>query len=191
MDPQQSKSSAEQVTVSNHPSGHLVDAGSSTSASVGKGNSSKTCVSALQMLHPANTHVNIFWTASGWTAFLYCNHSSIFDLKGIIQGRIVLLSLERVGKGWFGHGSYSCIPYCRAFSGSRTNRRHTLWIGKHGISLGNCSSYYCFILLRELQIAGEPLEQTVYQYGPFVMTSREEIQKTLIDCEFSLGLLLL
>jgi hypothetical protein len=44
------------------------------------------------------------------------------------------------------------------------------------------------MLLRELQIAGEPLEQTVYQYGPFVMTSREEIQKTLIDCKSSLGL---
>ncbi|GLB35000.1 putative pirin family protein [Lyophyllum shimeji] len=30
-------------------------------------------------------------------------------------------------------------------------------------------------------IAGEPLDQTVVQYGPFVMTNREEIQKTLID----------
>ncbi|KAH8106708.1 RmlC-like cupin domain-containing protein [Cristinia sonorae] len=30
-------------------------------------------------------------------------------------------------------------------------------------------------------IAGEPLDQTVFQYGPFVMTNREEIQKTLID----------
>ncbi|KAJ3515804.1 hypothetical protein NLJ89_g1523 [Agrocybe chaxingu] len=30
-------------------------------------------------------------------------------------------------------------------------------------------------------VAGEPLDQTVFQYGPFVMTSREEIQKTLID----------
>lgn len=34
-----------------------------------------------------------------------------------------------------------------------------------------------------LQIAGEPLDQTVVQYGPFVMTTREEIQKTLLDCE--------
>ncbi|KIJ44108.1 hypothetical protein M422DRAFT_30627 [Sphaerobolus stellatus SS14] len=30
-------------------------------------------------------------------------------------------------------------------------------------------------------IAGEPLDQTVVQYGPFVMTSREDIQKTLMD----------
>ncbi|TEB35892.1 pirin domain-containing protein [Coprinellus micaceus] len=29
--------------------------------------------------------------------------------------------------------------------------------------------------------AGEPLEQTVVQYGPFVMTTKEEIQKTLLD----------
>lgn len=33
-------------------------------------------------------------------------------------------------------------------------------------------------------VAGEPLDQTVVQYGPFVMTSREEIQKTLIDYQF-------
>ncbi|KII88579.1 hypothetical protein PLICRDRAFT_111207 [Plicaturopsis crispa FD-325 SS-3] len=30
-------------------------------------------------------------------------------------------------------------------------------------------------------VAGEPLDQTVFQYGPFVMTTREEVQKTLID----------
>ncbi|KAF8797981.1 hypothetical protein BYT27DRAFT_7203669 [Phlegmacium glaucopus] len=30
-------------------------------------------------------------------------------------------------------------------------------------------------------VAGEPLDQTVFQYGPFVMTSREEIQNTLLD----------
>jgi len=61
MDPQESKLLAERVTVLNHPSGHLVDAGSSTSASMGKGNSSKTCVSALHMLHAADTHVDIFF----------------------------------------------------------------------------------------------------------------------------------
>ncbi|KAF8527145.1 RmlC-like cupin domain-containing protein, partial [Hysterangium stoloniferum] len=30
-------------------------------------------------------------------------------------------------------------------------------------------------------IAGESLDQMVFQYGPFVMTTKEEIQKTLID----------
>lgn len=34
------------------------------------------------------------------------------------------------------------------------------------------------------QIAGEPLDQTVFQYGPFVMTNRQEIQDTLMDCKF-------
>lgn len=40
-----------------------------------------------------------------------------------------------------------------------------------------------FILKRLLQVAGEPLDQTVFQYGPFVMTTKEEIQKTLLDCK--------
>jgi len=31
------------------------------------------------------------------------------------------------------------------------------------------------------QISGEPLDQTVYQYGPFVMTTRDEIEKTIMD----------
>ena len=35
-----------------------------------------------------------------------------------------------------------------------------------------------------MQIAGEPLDQPVVQYGPFVMTSREEIQKTIIDYQY-------
>jgi len=30
-------------------------------------------------------------------------------------------------------------------------------------------------------VAGEPLDQKVVQYGPFVMTTREEIQSTLLD----------
>ncbi|PSS06886.1 hypothetical protein PHLCEN_2v3514 [Hermanssonia centrifuga] len=30
-------------------------------------------------------------------------------------------------------------------------------------------------------IAGEPLDQPVVQYGPFVMTNRQEIQQTLLD----------
>ena len=33
------------------------------------------------------------------------------------------------------------------------------------------------------QAAAEPLDQTVFRHGPFVMTSPEEIQKTLIDCD--------
>ncbi|KAF5365736.1 hypothetical protein D9758_003291 [Tetrapyrgos nigripes] len=33
-------------------------------------------------------------------------------------------------------------------------------------------------------VSGEPLDQTVFQYGPFVMTTKEEIQKTLLDYQF-------
>ncbi|KAJ8700205.1 RNA pol II transcription cofactor [Pleurotus ostreatus] len=36
-------------------------------------------------------------------------------------------------------------------------------------------------------IAGEPLDQTVYQHGPFVMTTREEIQKTMIDYQLGMN----
>ncbi|KAI0341726.1 hypothetical protein BDW22DRAFT_1358575 [Trametopsis cervina] len=34
-------------------------------------------------------------------------------------------------------------------------------------------------------VAAEPLDQTIYQYGPFVMTTKEEIQKTLIDYQYA------
>jgi redox-sensitive bicupin YhaK (pirin superfamily) len=37
---------------------------------------------------------------------------------------------------------------------------------------------------RAVLISGEPLDQQVVQYGPFVMTTREEVQKTLLDCKF-------
>ncbi|KAL5533315.1 PRN1 [Sanghuangporus sanghuang] len=34
-------------------------------------------------------------------------------------------------------------------------------------------------------VAGEPLDQTVVQYGPFVMTTREEIQQTFMDYQLA------
>jgi len=39
------------------------------------------------------------------------------------------------------------------------------------------------ISCRLLQVAGEPLDQEVVQYGPFVMTTSEEIQQTFMDCK--------
>ena len=47
-----------------------------------------------------------------------------------------------------------------------------------GVSLTATEDDTEFIL-----VAGEPLDQTVFQYGPFVMTNREEIMKTLLDCK--------
>jgi redox-sensitive bicupin YhaK (pirin superfamily) len=35
----------------------------------------------------------------------------------------------------------------------------------------------CFIVL----IAGQPLDQKVFQYGPFVMNTQEEVQQALFD----------
>ena len=37
------------------------------------------------------------------------------------------------------------------------------------------------LLTASAQISGEPLDQTVYQHGPFVMTTRDEIDKTIMD----------
>lgn len=45
------------------------------------------------------------------------------------------------------------------------------------------SNYIAVLTGLGSQVAGEPLDQEVVQYGPFVMTSKEEIQKTFIDCE--------
>lgn len=45
-----------------------------------------------------------------------------------------------------------------------------------GVSLTAVEENTEFIL-----VAGEPLDQTVFQYGPFVMTTREDVQKTLMD----------
>ncbi|KAF5392202.1 hypothetical protein D9757_001411 [Collybiopsis confluens] len=57
---------------------------------------------------------------------------------------------------------------------------HTLVLssneGETGVKLTSADDSTEFIL-----VAGEPLNQTVFQYGPFVMTTREEIQKTLLD----------
>jgi len=44
-------------------------------------------------------------------------------------------------------------------------------------------------ILNVEKIAGEPLDQTVFQYGPFVMTNQEEIQRTLMDCESVSGMI--
>jgi len=64
--------------------------------------------------------------------------------------------------------------------GSVNDSFHTLVLssnsGETGARITATSDDTEFVL-----VAGEPLDQTVFQYGPFVMTSREEIQQTLID----------
>ncbi|KAI0361983.1 hypothetical protein OH77DRAFT_1389006 [Trametes cingulata] len=36
-------------------------------------------------------------------------------------------------------------------------------------------------------VAGEPLNQTVFQYGPFVMTNRQEVQQTILDYQYGMN----
>ncbi|KAL0946954.1 hypothetical protein HGRIS_013111 [Hohenbuehelia grisea] len=63
---------------------------------------------------------------------------------------------------------------------------HTLVLsseeGQSGVRLTAGEDETEFIL-----VAGEPLDQPVFQYGPFVMTNREEIQKTLLDYQMGLN----
>ncbi|KAG1756835.1 RmlC-like cupin domain-containing protein [Suillus paluster] len=65
-------------------------------------------------------------------------------------------------------------------SGPVNDAFHTLVLsnndGETGVQLTAANDDTQFVL-----IAGEPLDQTVFQYGPFVMTNQEEIQKTLMD----------
>ena len=60
---------------------------------------------------------------------------------------------------------------------------HTLVLsaesGENGAELTATEDNTEFVL-----VAGEPLDQPVVQYGPFVMTSREEIQNTIVDYQF-------
>ncbi|POY76532.1 hypothetical protein BMF94_0373 [Rhodotorula taiwanensis] len=48
-----------------------------------------------------------------------------------------------------------------------------------GVWLESASDKARFVL-----VAGEPLEQEIYQHGPFVMTSRNEIQQAFMDYQF-------
>ncbi|KAJ8487224.1 hypothetical protein ONZ45_g14417 [Pleurotus djamor] len=63
---------------------------------------------------------------------------------------------------------------------------HTLVLSsdgeQNGVKLSAAEDGTEFVL-----VAGEPLDQPVFQYGPFVMTNREEIQKTLLDYQMGLN----
>ncbi|KAL4074479.1 RmlC-like cupin domain-containing protein [Scleroderma yunnanense] len=90
-----------------------------------------------------------------------------------------------------------------ALSLELTNKRFPVWKG--AVSIGNNGpvhdSFHTLVLSNEkgetgiqltaaqddtqfAVIAGAPLDQTVFQYGPFVMTTRDEIQQTLLDYQF-------
>ncbi|KAL1685192.1 RmlC-like cupin domain-containing protein [Schizophyllum commune] len=54
--------------------------------------------------------------------------------------------------------------------------------GETGVSITSAEDGTEFVI-----VAGEPLDQPVVQYGPFVMTSREEIQKTFLDYQMGIN----
>ncbi|GAC72005.1 hypothetical protein PANT_6c00024 [Moesziomyces antarcticus T-34] len=67
-----------------------------------------------------------------------------------------------------------------AVEGEKIEPFHTLVLtqrGEDGVRIRNAGEGKARLVL----VAGEPLDQQVVQYGPFVMTSRNEIQQTLID----------
>jgi len=96
----------------------------------------------------------------------------IFDKKSTI--------FQDIPKGWT---SFLYILKGSVSVGSdtmSTEAFHTVVLSANdsetGVSVTAAEDSTEFIL-----VAGEPLDQSVVQYGPFVMTSHEEIQKTLID----------
>lgn len=98
-----------------------------------------------------------------------------------------LISSQRLRQCWRRDGATThCIPHfgpltglnrdrCKAHRGARQN----------GLRACEYGPWYHFrdISITLNQIAGEPLDQSVMQYGPFVMTTREEIMETLQDCK--------
>lgn len=72
-------------------------------------------------------------------------------------------------------------PSTKSTPGEVVQPYHTLVLtkdGEKGVRITNPSKH---AKARMVLVAGEPLDQEVYQYGPFVMTNRQEIQQTLID----------
>lgn len=76
----------------------------------------------------------------------------------------------------FNPGNMAAVP------GEKVDPYHTLVLskadGEPGVRITNASHQNP---ARLVLVAGEPLDQEVYQYGPFVMTNRQEIQQTLLD----------
>ncbi|KNZ74227.1 Pirin-like protein [Termitomyces sp. J132] len=87
----------------------------------------------------------------------------IFDQKSTIFQDILLKGSLTIGLDTLLHKPFHTLVFSNA-----TNET--------GISITAAEDKTEVIL-----VAGEPLDQTVFQYGPFVMTNRDEIQQTLFD----------
>lgn len=109
--------------------------------------------------------INARFIASGWTAFIY-GMSFVIVATASIYFHLVL-------KGSISIGS-DPKPIYEAF--------HTLVLSSEkdqsGVGVSTVEKETEIVI-----IAGEPLNQTVFQYGPFVMTNKQEIISTLEDCK--------
>lgn len=97
-----------------------------------------------------------------------------------LEGSVVVGDHSPVGAAAAGE-RLAFNPSTAAIPGEAVGAYHTLVLtksGEAGVKISNPSGERA---ARMVLVAGEPLDQEVYQYGPFVMTNRAEIQQTLID----------
>ncbi len=93
-----------------------------------------------------------------------------------LEGTVVVgdsTPVDAPARAAFGSGT-------EAVEGEKIEPFHTIVLtqrGEAGVRISNAGGEKARLVL----VAGEPLDQEVVQYGPFVMTSRNEIQQTLID----------
>lgn len=120
---------------------------------------------SLKLLMRRYLVLDVRFIASGWTAFIY----------GMPFLIIAILSIyfHLVLKGSISIGS-DPKPIYEAF--------HTVVLSSEedqsGVAVSTVEKETELVI-----IAGEPLNQTVFQYGPFVMTNKQEIVNTLEDCK--------
>lgn len=98
-----------------------------------------------------------------------------------LEGEIVVGDHDAVAEGT----RLAFDPSTEAKQGQVIQPYHTLVLTQDGAAGVRVSNPSAGSKARLVLVAGEPLDQEVYQYGPFVMTNRQEIQQTLID--FQMG----
>lgn len=104
----------------------------------------------------------------GYNAFIY-------TLEGrVVVGDIPATALTQGDKRAFN-------PSTEPTPGEAVEPFHTLVLTKHGEAGVKITNPSAEQNARLVLVAGEPLDQEVVQYGPFVMTNRQEIQQTLLD----------
>ncbi len=65
---------------------------------------------------------------------------------------------------------------------TRDKQENGVWI-EHAAAAGEAGAKAANFVL----IAGQPLDQPVMQYGPFVVSTRQEVQQTLMDFQLHMN----